>query len=128
MQTTKYTTVRQLGAMLKDEYNPNYCRTNANFTNGGADPVQLQPGTIFSGGTTPTVFDETPVTPLAATGICVSSVLVQPGATVPITYLSDGPGILNNNEIDLPVDPIKRATVEAAITALGFKLVSGLAV
>lgn len=124
MQTTKFNTIRQLGAMLKDEYNPDYCRTNANFTNGGTTEVQIQPGTLFTGGTTPAVFDT--ATPLAVTGICVTSELVQAGKTVPVTYLSDGPGILNSNEIDFPADAGQRATIETAIKAMGFKLVAGL--
>ncbi len=124
MQTTNHTTIRQLGAVLKNEYNSNYCRTNANFTNGGAAAVQLQPGVLFTGGTTPAVFDTAAVA--VVTGVCVTSELVRPGATVAVTYLSVGPGILNSNEIDFPVDAGQRATIETAIRAMSFKLVAGL--
>ena len=110
--------------MLKDEYGPNYCRKDGVYTNGGASAVQIQPGTLFTGGDTPVPF----VTgaPLAVTGICLTTSLVQPGASVPVAWIYQGPAIVNDNEIDYPADAPETATIKTAIDAMNIKRVSGL--
>lgn len=125
MQTQSHSTTRELGAMLKDEYNRNYCRENRQFTNGGAAAVQLQPGTIMTGGETPAVFDT--AAPAVFSGLCLTTVLVQPGETVDIATLENGPAIVNENEVDFPADAGQTTTLKTAITAADIKLVSGLA-
>jgi len=124
MQTTTGTTPRELGAMLKSDPNPEISRENRTFTNGGASVVTLQPGTIMTGGATPAVFDTG--TPAAFTGLCLTHVEVQPGATVPISTLEGGPALANAKEIDFPADAGQTTTLKTAMVAAGIKLVDGL--
>ena len=124
MQTVSHTEPRVLGALLKYELNPNYTRQSVEFTNGGADPVELVPGTIFTGGATPAVFDT--AVPLAFTGLCLSRITVEAGATVTVAQLVKGPAIVNANEIDFPADGGQRTTLEGEIAAVDIQLVDGL--
>jgi len=127
MQTVKHQTVRQLGAFLKNEYNSDYCRTSGTFTNDTDAAVQLQPGILFTGdAAAPAIFDTANAADVI--GVCITSELVQPGATVPVTTLTAGPAILNTNEMDFPADPAQVATIETALKGLLFKLTKGLPV
>ena len=124
MKLQKHETTRQLGAVVKYEVDQNYTRKSADFTNGGGEAVQLQPGVLFTGGDTPVVFDTAAAEDV--TGICLSTESVDPGETVLIVWLSDGPAIVNANEVDFPEDAAQRTAIEVALTAKGIKLVNGL--
>lgn len=124
MQTLHHTTLRLLGAVVKYESNPNYTRKSGNFTNGGAETVTLQPGTLLTGGATPAVYDQ--AAPAAFSGICLTRIAVQPSETVAIAWLANGEAIVNASEVDWPTDGAQRTTLETAITDAGIKLVDGL--
>jgi len=116
MQTVKTIQARQLGAWLKFETDPNHCREAGTLTNSGSADLVVPTGTLLTGGDTPAIYDE--ATPAAVTGIMIDSLTIQPGATVPIAWLARGPATINTNEVELPGDATKRATVVAALKAL----------
>ena len=124
MNSTTFTTPRALGAMLKSGGLQRETRENRSFTNGGADAVTLNVGTIVTGGDTPAVFDT--ASPAAFTGLCLTHVEVSAGETVAIATLERGPAVVNAAEVDFPTDAPQTATLKAAMTAAGITLRDGL--
>lgn len=123
MRTVKQTSLRLLGALLKYEADNNHCRAAGSISAPADADLQMVPGTLLTGGSTPAVFDT--LSPADVTGVCVTEVFIPAGQTAPIAWMERGPATLNSSEIDFPTNAGQRTAIEAQIDDMGIKLIAG---
>jgi len=124
MQTEKRSQPRPLSAVLKKEFDPDYCRGNATFTNGTSETITLQPGVLLTGTDRSAVFDTAAVA--TVTGICITAIQIRVGESHPIGYLDAGPGILVRDGLELPADAAQATAIEATLTGKGWNIEDGV--
>ena len=120
--TASAITRKTISDVVAYEANNHFNRESGDLT-AGAGGLDLQIGTLLTGGDVPAAYDD--AAPAAVTGVLLTDVRADDGEFVPIAWAARGPATLIETGLELPADEARADTIRDALRALNFKLVPG---